>query len=65
MEKIGKGVQKDMAAGKATFVSLLGADGARSKAKALVDQSIEHLYHFDDRAKELRQLAKFVLSRSH
>jgi len=65
VEKIGKGIQKDMAAGKATFVSLLGADGARSKAKALVDQSIEHLYHFDDRAKELRQLAKFVLSRSH
>jgi farnesyl diphosphate synthase len=34
----GKRVGKDAAAGKATFVSLLGLEGARARAQALVDR---------------------------
>ena len=41
--KTGKRVGKDQAAGKETFVSLLGAERARQQAQALVDQAIEHL----------------------
>ena len=42
-EKAGKRVGKDEAAGKETFVSLLGPERARQQADVLVDQAIEHL----------------------
>ena len=63
--KTGKSVQKDSAAGKATFVSLLGAVEARRKAQALVNHSITCLTHFEDRAEILRDVAQFVISRGH
>ena len=39
--KTGKRLNKDADAGKATFVSLLGLDGAKQRARALVDQAEE------------------------
>ncbi|MEO7364854.1 MAG: polyprenyl synthetase family protein, partial [Sphingomicrobium sp.] len=39
----GKRTGKDMAAGKATFVSVLGEERARQQAHLLVEQAIEHL----------------------
>ena len=61
--EVGKGVGKDAAAGKATFVSLLGIDGARARARELVASATEHLAIFDARADLLRQVAKFVVAR--
>ena len=55
--------RKDADAGKATFVSLLGVDGARKKANALVDEAVGHLSGFDERADLLRQTARFVVDR--
>ena len=43
-EKAGKRVGKDLAAGKQTFVSLLGPERARRQADLLIDQAIEHLH---------------------
>ena len=63
VEEMGKAVQKDADAGKATFVSLLGVDGARKKANALVDEAVGHLSVFDERADLLRQTARFVVDR--
>ena len=63
VEEMGKAVQKDADAGKATFVSLLGIDGARTKANALVDEAVGHLSVFDERADLLRQTARFVVDR--
>ncbi len=63
VEEMGKAVQKDADAGKATFVSLLGVDGARQKANALVDEAVGHLSGFDERADLLRQTARFVVDR--
>jgi len=63
VEEMGKAVQKDADAGKATFVSLLGVDGARQKANALVDEAVGHLSAFDERADLLRQTARFVVDR--
>jgi farnesyl diphosphate synthase len=63
VEEMGKAVQKDADAGKATFVSLLGVDGAREKANALVDKAVGHLSLFDERADLLRQTARFVVDR--
>ena len=64
-DKIGKSVRKDDAAGKATFVSLLGVAEARSKAQTLIEQSIACLTHFNGRAELLRDVAQFVVSRNH
>ena len=64
-DKTGKKVQKDDAAGKATFVSLLGVAEARRKAETLVKHSITSLAHFEDRAAVLRDVARFVGSRDH
>lgn len=59
----GKALGKDEAAGKATFVSLLGAERARVQAEMLVEQGIAHLQGFDAEADLLRSLARFVVER--
>jgi farnesyl diphosphate synthase len=59
----GKAVGKDAAAGKATFVSLLGLDAARARASALVDTACDALSVFGEEAQSLQALARFVISR--
>lgn len=61
--KTGKRVGKDSNAGKATFVSLLGLEEARRKARELAEQAVDALCGFDARADNLRQAAMFVVSR--
>jgi farnesyl diphosphate synthase len=63
--EVGKGVGKDAAAGKATFVSLLGTSGARAQANALADSAIAALDGFGARADRLREVARFVVTRRH
>lgn len=64
-EKAGKRVGKDAAAGKETFVSLLGPERARQQADMLVDQAIEHLHGFGEDADLLRAVARFAVERDH
>src|SRR5438309_6148526 len=59
----GKPVGADAAAGKATFVSILGIERARAKAELLVNQAVAHLALFEERAELLRQVARFVVNR--
>lgn len=59
----GKRVGKDAEAGKATFVSLLGLDGAKARAAALVEEAEAALDGFGAAAENLRQAARFVISR--
>lgn len=61
--KTGKAVGKDADAGKATFVSLLGLDGARSRAAALIDQACAHLSPYGARADLLKEAARFTITR--
>jgi farnesyl diphosphate synthase len=63
--KAGKRVGKDRAAGKETFVSLLGADRARQQAQALVEQAIDHLRAYGEEADLLRAVARFAVERDH
>ena len=65
VERAGKRVGKDQAAGKETFVSLLGADRARQQAQALVDQAIDHLRGYGAEADLLREAARFAVGRDH
>jgi farnesyl diphosphate synthase len=59
----GKPVGQDAAAGKATFVSILGVERARAQAELLVTQAVAHLDLFEERADLLRQAARFVVDR--
>ncbi len=59
----GKPVGADAAAGKATFVSILGVERARAQAELLVGQAVAHLDLFQERAELLRQVARFVVNR--
>jgi farnesyl diphosphate synthase len=62
-DKTGKAVGKDAAAGKATFVSLLGVDRAKTQAAMLIDQAIDHLHSFGSEADLLRAIARFAIER--
>ena len=59
----GKPVGADASAGKATFVSILGAPRARAQAELLVRQAVAHLDLFEQRAELLREAARFVITR--
>ncbi|MEL6516321.1 MAG: farnesyl diphosphate synthase [Pseudomonadota bacterium] len=59
----GKRLQKDAEAGKATFVSLLGLDAAKSRAGELVDAACTALDPYGANADNLRDAARFVISR--
>lgn len=59
----GKAVGKDAARGKATFVGLMGIDGARAEAVRLMDMALAALQGFDGRADDLRRLAVHIVTR--
>jgi farnesyl diphosphate synthase len=60
---VGKAVGKDAGAGKATFVSLLGMDAAKSRAKALIQEACDALDIYGEDADVLRDAARFVITR--
>ena len=59
----GKALHKDDAAGKATFVTLMGIERAREQAALLVEQAIAHLSGFGEEAALLRAIARYVVER--
>jgi len=59
----GKALRKDGEQGKATFVTLMGAEKAREQARALVDQAVGHLSGHGSDARLLEALARFVVER--
>ena len=63
-DDVGKKVGKDAEAGKATFVSAFGVDGARHEARRVTDRALSRLDSFGTRADELRSVAEFVLARN-
>ena len=63
--KAGKALRKDVAAGKQTFVALVGEGRAREQAQMLVDQAIAHLGSYGQEADLLRALARYIVERDH
>lgn len=63
--KMGKNVQKDSDHGKLTYPELLGMDGSRARAKALIDQAVQHIAPFGERGQRLEALANFIIERDH
>jgi farnesyl diphosphate synthase len=62
-EELGKPTGQDSAQGKATFVGLLGAEGARAKAVALINHACTRLDLFGEKADLLLETAQFVVQR--
>lgn len=62
-QAVGKAVGKDAGRGKATFVSLLGLEGAKRRAADLVAEACDALSVYGEKAETLRQAAQFVISR--
>jgi len=62
-EQTGKTTGKDAAAGKATMVAILGVERARAQADLLARQAAGHLEGFGERARLLRSLASYVVTR--
>ncbi|MFM5916446.1 MAG: polyprenyl synthetase family protein [Novosphingobium sp.] len=63
--KAGKALRKDAAAGKQTFVGLLGEDRAREQARLLSEQAIAHLAQHGQEADVLRAIARYIVERDH
>ena len=59
----GKALQKDAAAGKATFVSLLGLDAAQARAADLVAEAEAALAPYGEKAHNLAALARYIVER--
>lgn len=61
--EVGKRVGKDAGAGKATFVDILGHDGARARAADLVAEAEAQLSPYGVRAARLAEAARYVIER--
>ena len=62
---VGKKTGKDFNKGKETLVSLLGKENAKKKSKDLIEESIKIIKPFGEKAKNLIDLANFIISRNN
>ena len=63
-DQLGKTAGKDLRHRKSTYPALLGVDGARARAQALVHDACKTLRESDVLTPGLEQLARFVVERS-
>ena len=61
---LGKDPGSDRDAGKVTYVDIMGVDGARRYARRLIDDALDELREYGDRAVDLRWLARRVVERT-
>ncbi|HZP79927.1 MAG TPA: farnesyl diphosphate synthase [Pseudolabrys sp.] len=59
----GKATGKDAAAGKATFIAALGLAGAKQRLATLINDADAALSQFGDKARVLRETARFIAER--
>lgn len=62
---MGKTLGKDALQDKLTFVSLYGLEQAKQIAQDLISQAKETISYFGEKAKDLCDLADFIISRNH
>jgi geranylgeranyl diphosphate synthase type II len=60
---MGKETGSDAIRGKLTYPSLLGMDAAKEKLRKYIDAAIESISNFDERARPLRIIARYVEER--
>jgi len=64
-ELVGKTLRKDDEQGKVTFVSLYGLEKAKEMSQKLIDEAIEIISVFGDKAEVLKSLARYIIERKH
>ena len=62
---LGKQQGADQALNKPTYPKLIGLEGAREKAHQLHQEAQDALAPFGEQAQPLRELATYIISRSH
>ncbi len=63
-ETLGKPQGSDLERNKSTYPNLLGLTGAKQAARDMLDQALEHLSGFDEKADMLRQIALYIVNRN-
>jgi geranylgeranyl diphosphate synthase type II len=61
---LGKTTGRDLELGKSTYPGLLGVDGARKRAQALVEEGLEALREENLLTQELSEVANFIVTRT-
>lgn len=64
-EQTGKRAGKDKDKGKSTYIDFLGVEGARDKAKNLIEDAKSCLEPYGEEAEGLRQTADYILTRNN
>ncbi len=64
-KELGKPVGSDVRRKKATYPALVGLEQARVRARELVEEALEALSPFGEKARPLQALARYVLSRKN
>lgn len=64
-DKLGKRIGKDLDQGKLTFPKVLGVAASRQWAEGLVEEALNAVAPFGERAAGLAALARYVLERNH
>jgi geranylgeranyl diphosphate synthase type II len=63
LQTLGKDPGSDREAGKTTFVDVLGVDGAKARARSVMDEGMTALAPFGERAEALRALGRYTVER--
>ncbi|MGK7947592.1 MAG: geranylgeranyl diphosphate synthase CrtE [Xenococcaceae cyanobacterium] len=64
-EELGKTAGKDLQAKKATYPSLWGIEKSKIQAQKLIDEAIEQLAAYGEKAEPLRAIASYIINRNH
>ncbi|MBE9536581.1 MAG: polyprenyl synthetase family protein [Proteobacteria bacterium] len=62
---LGKDAGSDEARGKATYPAILGVREAKNRAAELLDTALDSLNTFDSKADPLREIARYIVNRTH
>ncbi len=62
-EEMGKNVKSDSSKGKKTYPDFFGLSESKRKAKILVEQAVESLNRFNQKADPLRAIARYITER--
>jgi geranylgeranyl diphosphate synthase, type II len=62
-KKMGKGVGGDARKKKITYPSVIGLASSKETQKALVEQAVDALRSFDEKAAPLRKIAVYIIER--
>jgi geranylgeranyl diphosphate synthase type II len=64
-EELGKTAGKDITAAKATYPKLWGLEASQAKAEELVNQAIQELEIYGEKAQPLQAIAEFIVQRKN